>query len=257
MGSMTRLLCLTLLATTLAGCVTTVRRPVVELSPQPYLVHFPGIGGEAWFHRSFVRALNTGGFDAETDVVDWTDRRFPIRVLQSREKNQQRAREISIDITKRARAGQPIYMTSESGGAGIAVWVLEALPDDVHIEALVMLGPALSKEYDLSDALRRVRGSAYAFTSPYDKWVLSLGTSIFGTIDGVRAPAAGCVGFVKPGGADEAQYAKLVQHRYEENWLWNYGRHGGHLDVLSVRFASGYIAPLLIETAKRNGAHTS
>jgi hypothetical protein len=251
-----RLVCLTITAFSLTGCLSPVRRPVVELNPKPYLVHFPGIGGEAWFHRSFVRALHTGGFDAEGDVMDWTNNRFPIRALQAREDNQETAKRFAVDLTKRARAGQPIYVTSESGGAAIAVWVLENLPDDVNVEALVMLGPALSKEYDLSRALKHVRGSAYAFTSPYDKWVLSLGTSIFGTMDGLREPAAGCVGFVTPPGAEEAQYAKLVQRRYEAKWFWDYGRHGGHLDVLSVRFASGYIAPLLIETARRHGAET-
>ena len=251
-----RLLCLFVLTYSLTGCISPVRRPVVELNPQPYLVHFPGIGGEAWFHRSFVRALHAGGFDAEGDVMDWTKNRFPIRALQARDDNQETARRFADDLTKRARAGQPIYVTSESGGAAIAAWVLEALPDDVQVEAVVMLGPALSKDYDLTPALRHVRGNAYAFTSPYDKWVLSLGTSIFGTMDGVYEPAAGCVGFVKPPGGDAAQYAKLVQRKYEENWLWTYGRFGGHLDVLSVRFASGYIAPLLIETARRSGAET-
>jgi hypothetical protein len=189
-------------------------------------------------------------------VVDWTKRRFPIHALRAQADNRKEAQGIASDLAKRARAGQPIYITSESGGAGMAVFVLEALPDDVQVEALVMLGPAVSKEYDLTRALRHVRGRAYAFTSPYDKWVLSLGTSIFGTMDGVYEPAAGCVGFVKPPGADDAQYAKLVQHKYEVRWLWDYGRHGGHLDVLSVRFASGYIAPLLIETARRSGANT-
>ena len=134
--------------------------------------------------------------------------------------------------------------------------MLEYLPDDVHVEALVMLGPALSKEYDLSPGVEHVRGSAYAFTSPYDKWVLSLGTSIFGTMDGVREPAAGLRRIRQARRRRRAQYAKLVQRKYEEKWLWDYGRHGGHLDVLSVRFASGYIAPLLIETARRNGAST-
>ena len=40
--------------------------PVVELNPQPYLVHFPGIGGEEWFHRSFVRALQAIGLEITT-----------------------------------------------------------------------------------------------------------------------------------------------------------------------------------------------
>src|SRR5688500_12093829 len=162
-----QLLCLIILSTALGGCMTPVRRPVEKLEPRPYLVHFPGIGGEEWFHRSFVRALYTGGFDASGDVVDWTKDRLPILALRAHDDNRKTAKLIADDLTKRARAGQPIYVTSESGGSAIAVWVLEALPDDVQVEALVMLGPALSKGYDLTRALRRVRGSAYAFTSPY------------------------------------------------------------------------------------------
>jgi hypothetical protein len=251
-----RLLLAMTLCTLAGGCVSAVHRPAVKLQPRPYLVHFPGIGGEAWFHREFVRALGTGGFDARVDVIDWPDGRFPIAALQAEQENRQRARAIAAEIAQRARGGEPIYFTSESGGAAMAVWVLEALPDDVAVESLIMLGPALSPEYDLTPALRHVRGSAHAFSSRYDKWILSLGTSLFGTMDGVRTPAAGCVGFSMPAGADATQYQKLVSHEYQSSWLWNYGRHGGHTGVLSVRFASGYIAPLLIETAQRRAAET-
>src|SRR5688500_10572707 len=170
MPRLTRTLCLMILVAAAlggGGCMTPVRRPVVKLEPRPYLVHFPGIGGEAWFHRSFVRALYSGGFDASGDVVDWTKDRLPILALRAQDDNKKTAKQIADDLAERARAGQPIYVTSESGGSAIAVWVLEALPDDVQVEALVMLGPALSKGYDLTRALRRVRGSAYAFTSPY------------------------------------------------------------------------------------------
>lgn len=253
---LSRLLLVVALCTLATGCLSPVRRPVVRLDPRPHLVHFPGIGGEAWFHREFVRALGAGGFDASLDVIDWPDGRFPIAALQSEAENRRRAEAIAAEIATRARAGAPIYFTSESGGAGMAVWVLESLPDDVSVESLIMLGPALSPQYDLSVALRHVRGSAHAFSSRYDKWILSLGTSVFGTMDGVHTPAAGCVGFTMPPGADAAQYEKLVRHEYQVSWLWDYGRHGGHTGVLSVRFASGYIAPLLIETAQRSAAET-
>ena len=50
----------------------------------------------------------------------------------------------------------------------MAIWVLEKLPDDVHVDTLVMLACAMSPQYDLSPALRHVSGKAYVFVSPLD-----------------------------------------------------------------------------------------
>jgi pimeloyl-ACP methyl ester carboxylesterase len=138
-----------------------------------------------------------------------------------------------------------LTVSVHSGGAGIIVWALEQLPDDVKIDSLLLLSPALSPQYDLSKALRHVRGKVYAFYSPYDVAILGIGTHMFGTIDGVKTDAAGKTGFAKPAGADDAQYAKLVQVPYDSSWV-RVGNIGDHIGTLSRPFARRVVAPLLL-----------
>ena len=91
-----------------------------------------------------------------------------------------------------------ITLTSHSGGTGIAVWALEKMPEGMQVQTLVLLASALSPDYDLSKALRHVRGKAYVFYSQNDQVVLGAGTRLFGTIDGVKSDAAGLIGFRMP-----------------------------------------------------------
>ena len=53
------------------------------------------------------------------------------------------------------------------------MWALEKLPDDVMVDDLVMVASALSPQYDLSKALKHVRGKAYAFNSMLDVLILA------------------------------------------------------------------------------------
>ncbi len=107
-----------------------------------------------------------------------------------------------------------------------------------------MLSSALSPDYDLTQALRHVRHHAYAFNSEHDTIVLSTGTGMFGTIDGVKCDGAGRNGFHQPPSASDLQYAKLVQRPFKTSWM-SYGNNGDHLGTLSRRFSQHVLAPLV------------
>jgi len=135
---------------------------------------------------------------------------------------------------------------AHSGGAGIAVWALEDLPDDVFVQSLYLLSPAISPKYDLSKALKHVNGHVYVFSSPGDIFVLGIGTSTFGTIDGVKTNAAGLKGFVQPdSAADPLQYAKLVALPYNPEWV-KYNDFGDHIGPMSRAFSRSIIGPILL-----------
>jgi hypothetical protein len=121
---------------------------------------------------------------------------------------------------------------------------MEQLPADVMVDSWLMVAPALSPGYDLSAALRHVRGRAYAINSQGDI-VLGQGTRVFGTIDGVKSDAAGRVGFVRAANADAGQYEKLVQVNYDPAWL-KLGNAGDHIGPMNTRFAREVLAPLLL-----------
>jgi hypothetical protein len=89
-----------------------------------------------------------------------------------------------------------------------------------------------------------VRGKAYVFFSDRDTVVLSAGTRIFGTIDGVYSPAAGYAGFKPPPASDPTAYAKLVQFPYDAAWA-KFGNYGDHIGLMETSFSRAILVPLL------------
>ncbi|HEY0010115.1 MAG TPA: hypothetical protein VGB55_15430 [Tepidisphaeraceae bacterium] len=215
-------------------------RPVV-------LIHLPGIAGELPVDRLMVRGLIDGGVSSEVEIIDWTGPRRGVLALSSIEANKLEAAALAkkIESLYRSEPRPRIVLTSHSGGTGIAVWALEMLPPDVQIDSLAMIASALSAGYDLSPALRHVRGRVHSFHSPYDNVLLSTGTRMLGTIDRVNTDAAGYAGFKRPAHVNEADYAKLVQHPYDAAWM-QYNNAGGHIGPMMPPFAEKVIAPMLM-----------
>ena len=238
-----------LLACVGAGCFT--ERPKVthaSIDPPPaYHIHLPGIGGYRSIDRFMLRGLREGGFDAQIEPYDWTEEDPGLGALLATQRHKTESKRVAQLILKHVREHPDSRLTvsAHSGGAGIIVWALEQLPDDAKIDTLVLLAPALSPRYDLTKALRHVRGHVYAFYSPYDIAVLGIGTSMLGTIDGVKTDAAGKVGFAKPTSADDRQYAKLVQIPYDAAWV-RLGNIGDHIGALTRPFGKAVLAPLLL-----------
>ena len=146
-----------------------------------------------------------------------------------------------------------ILLTSHSAGTGLAVFALEKLPPEVRVDTVLLISPALSPGYDLSKALAHVTNKAYAFTSPNDFFVLGVGTSVFGTIDGKKCESAGRIGFVRPEGADAAQYKKLVAEPYQKAWM-KYGNIGDHVTSMARAFSAAVYAPILTADLPRKPA---
>ena len=240
----------------LAGCGWQATKPSATLAPPSgsvHLVHLPGIAGDTAFDRWWMGALKDGGAADRVELYDWTCHDPWIHALQAYNRNHQQARRVADLIAARVRADPrgEVVLTAESGGAGIAVWALEELPKDVQVQSLLLMAPALSPNYDLTGALRHVRGKAYAFTSGGDVFMLGAGTRLFGTMDGKRTEAAGLVGFHQPATADDCQYRKLVEMKYDLAWIiW--GNFGSHAGALSSAFARHVLAPLLVRAEMRS-----
>ena len=236
----------------LAGCgIVPIYREAAPLPQRPYLLHFPGIAGDNPFDRAFLSALRDGGFDAEVHLCDWTVGRSHLAALQDEAANRTEAAKIAqmIEKQRRAEPARPIYLTSESAGAGVAVWALELLPAGVQVDGVILMAPAFSPDYDLSTALMHVRQKMLVYHSKLDWFTLGIGTSVFGTLDRRNTQAAGRVGFVRPPQADPVQYGKLEQVPFRGRWMWQYGHDGGHIGPLRPRFASGHLALRLTSLA--------
>jgi len=142
--------------------------------------------------------------------------------------------------------GASVFLVGKSGGTGIVVGALEALPEGA-VEAVVLLAPAISPGYDLSKALRAVGRELVVFWSPLDVFTLGVGTLLFGTIDRVHTVAAGLVGFRPPAHLDDEghrQYAKLRQVRWRPEMV-SLGNFGGHIGTDNPAFLREHVLPLL------------
>jgi len=142
----------------------------------------------------------------------------------------------------------PVFLVGKSGGAGVVVKALELL-DENTVERVVLLAPALSPTYDLRQALRAVRREMVVFWSPFDVFILGVGTILFGTIDRVRTAGAGLVGFAVPALADSSRaaseiYTKVRQIRWRPAMITT-GYLGGHFGPDSPLFLKKYVLPLL------------
>ncbi len=214
---------------------------------QPWFLHLNGIGGERVIDHTLITGLRTAGFEAEFQIYDWTGGEIGITALQQRQRHPVEARKVADLILKQYKSspGTPIYLSCHSGGTAIITWALELLPEEVKVESVLMFAPALSPEYDLTKALRHINKQLYVFSSPHDFVVLSHGTRIFGTMDGLKCDAAGLKGFVQPKSGDVEQYKKLIAQPYQRAWAMRYGNMGSHICGMRTRFVRDYVAKIL------------
>lgn len=219
-----------------------------EPSTKFFLLQLPGIAGPRSIDHAANRGIIEGGFNGVVDLYDWTDKDPGMNALLGYQRNQKQAQLIADKLAERAVAepNGKIFILCHSGGAGLAVWALEKLPESVKVDTVVMMSPALSPGYDLSKALKHVTGRLYVFSSLADIIVLSTGTKVFGTIDGVKTDAAGRVGFIQPPTADAEQYAKLVALPFDPKWI-ELGNRGDHIGGMTRTFGRGVLAPLMLE----------
>jgi hypothetical protein len=104
------------------------------------------------------------------------------------------------------------------------------------VDNVILLGSSLSHRYDVSKALRHVKGRIYNYYSSSDA-VLAGPMKLFGTIDGVfGVDGAGAVGLHSPRGQD-----RIVNIRWRSEYA-GYGYYGGHTDATSPRFVQAYLS---------------
>ncbi len=139
-----------------------------------------------------------------------------------------------------------IHVLAFSGGAGIAVWACERLGGRARVQTLALACPALSPTYNLGPALRSVE-RCYALVSARDRWLLGVGTGLFGTTDRYFGPAAGQVGFTCPGSLSEEDaraYERLREIRWSPAFSED-GHRGGHTGWARVKFLRRHLLPII------------
>jgi len=237
----------------MSGCsygLSKYRTP--ERMEHGYIIVLPGIEGRSFFNANIVKGLADGGVQSAIEIYDWTAGSpllFPV-TLRALDRNKRQARKIAdkiIDYQDRY-PNRPVHIVGHSGGGGIAVLVLEALPPTSQVSSTIILAPALSPTYDLSRALKRCESGLWNFYSPYDVGFLRAGTTVFGNIDGEHSSSAGAVAFTIPWGMSEEDRrlyrSKLHQQRYTHA-MFASGHGGGHFGWADREFVKDWLTPLI------------
>lgn len=205
------------------------------------------VGGAANFD-SFTQGVPNGmreaGYKGDVESFIWTMSFNPLI-------------DQLVTVNARARAGlltdriedyhrkypdNAINVIALSAGTGVSVWAIERLKNS-KIDNLVLLGSSLSHDYDVSSAMRHIKGKIYVYHSTHDQVLEAV--RIIGTIDGKRGvDSVGQVGLTKPPG----QEGRIVNTAWSRKYM-RFGWAGGHTDCINSRFIRHVVAPHLLSGA--------
>ncbi len=229
-----------------AGCAPKAENYLTpERLQNGLVIILPGIEGPGLFSQAVRVGLSDAQVNQGMRYYDWSWP-VPVAKLIVDQVDTRRARAQAAKLAhviqeyQRDYPGRPVHLVGHSGGAAVAVFAAEDLPDGCIIDGIIMLRPSLSVGYDLSKALGHTCKGIVNFWSPADVALLMVGTTLFGNLDGVHGPAGGAMGFVKPSDVDQAD--KLHQLPWTLDQVLS-GNLGDHFTVAASTFVKDWVAP--------------
>lgn len=236
----------------------------VERKDHGYTLVLNGIEGPHIGHANLVAGLKSGGVPSEIEVYDWTTGTPALMLVHLRydSRNRRKAQEIADKIVayQDEYPGRPVNLVGHSGGGGMALLALEALPPERKIDSAILLAAAISPDYDLRPVLPKLERGIWNYSSSVgDSALLVAGTTLAGTIDGRHGLAAGAIGFRPPADAtadDRRLYdQKLTEVPYSPRMALN-GNLSDHYGCMNFFFARNELAPLLIPKERFQFTHS-
>ncbi len=235
----------------LSGCNA---RPYVtdERLDEGLVLVLPGIDGPGPLNACIRRGLLEGGAPYALEIYNWHKYRLGASYAFAQKASRKRAGEIAgrIALYRSEHPGCPVFVIGHSAGAAIAVFTAEAMPRENPLEGVITLAPALSPEYDLTDA---VTGCAGRFVNCYatnDLFLKTL-TTIGMNLDGKRGATAGQEGFRLPPDAPLercAAFEDVTQIEWSPEMIEK-GNRGGHCGWTSHRWVADTLVPIFADWA--------
>jgi len=217
--------------------------------------YFDGAGGgtkKSNYAQGVADGMLAAGYPGAGKLVTWETGKGLVKdqdasVAYKRARAKAGAKEI-MDY-QREYPGAPVVLLGFSAGTAQAIFALETLPEAAQVDYVVLLGTSISRDYDMTEALKRVRNKLYIFTSTHDR-MLGVLMPLSGTADRkFHDPGAGIKGFVLSAGASAATrklYAeKIVTIPYSEDFRKDQDK-GHHFDNVKMEFIRDHVAPLLM-----------
>lgn len=222
----------------------------------------PGLNGESTLHESLAKGLADAGVDCAIDIYDWTTGHILLFwwYLCDWQRNLAQAGKIAGKIVdyQQQYPGRPVHLVGYSAGGPMALLALAALPPGHTVDRVILLGAAVSPEFNLAPALQAATGGIWNFQSPIDQFFLGLGTLVFGTLDRRHRVSAGAIGFKLPEGLTDVEQQLYATRLHSIVYEWKMAgsfHFGGHFGWTNRVFVSEWVAPVLLgefETADGN-----
>jgi pimeloyl-ACP methyl ester carboxylesterase len=226
-----------------------------ERLPRGCVFYFDGAGGgtrKSNYAKGVVEGMLEAGYRGAGELVAWETGKGLMKdqdasVAYKRAKADAGA--ASIQSYRKKYPGAPVGLLGFSAGTAEAIFALEVLPEMEKVDHVVLLGTSISRDYDMTEALKRVKNKLYIFTSTHDQMLGTL-MPLSGTADRkFNDPGAGIKGFVLPAGASAATRklyaAKIVTIPYSDDFRKDKDK-GHHFDNVKKEFIRDHVAPLLI-----------
>jgi hypothetical protein len=243
-----------------SGCTAPVGLPTqlgdrAAREQHGYIYYVDGAGGGT-AQNNWAGGVKDGliaaGYNGAGSMYSWETGKGMLADQDASEQyKRDEAKGLATQIEQRVKQhpGVPVSLLSFSAGAAPAIFALEALPETVQVDRVVMLGCSMSAAYDLTKALSRVKDKMYLYTSTKDEMV-GFWMTFSGTADRrFHDPGAGLKGFVLPTGATEETRrlyaAKIVAIPWTKEEL-QVGDKGHHFDNVKMPFIRDYVAPILM-----------
>ena len=200
------------------------------------------------------KGLRQGGFEGAAEVFAWQSKiGWSLRDHLDRSRNQTQALRLADKIEEDLDRfpDNPVNIIALSAGTGITTWALEQLREGYTVNVVVFFGSSLSRNYDLSSALKHIDGGLYNFYSRKDQVLRNL-VPLAGTVDRryLGKAVAGLRGFVIPRGVDQKSRQLYRARARNMPWVPAYRRYryrGGHTDGTRRSFIRHIVTPLLLE----------
>ena len=216
-----------------------------------YTLLLPGIMGCNANDHKLTVGFAGADVPSAIEMYDWTEGPWLMLYnLRALKRNRREARKIAQKIMayQDAYPGRPVHIVGYSGGAGMAVMALEALPPGRNVTGAVLLAATLAPSYDLRPAIGHTDRGIRSFHSPMDLTILTGVMTVVGTMDGRHTVAAGAWGFTPPAGLSDEERRRyrqgLIQQPYELK-MFASGNRGGHFGWVHPDFVRQWLAPLV------------
>ena len=206
-----------------------------------------------WGDWQLKKGLERGGCRAEVVAHQWHRSRPPGFFIFNRSEYELvhlAAQSLADDIVafRQSSPDSRVYVVGQSAGCEVVRLALTALPRACAVDSVVMCAPSISPDAPRAAALGGVRGKLYALSSPFDIFILGIGTVLFGSTNRRHCLCAGLVGFHPPPNTSEEglrRYReKLVNVRWRPAYL-AHGYFGDHVTGQSPGFVANFMLLML------------